>query len=66
MTLLPSDNVDIKYIGGADPEMLFLDEVGNEVEVRICVCMFVCCVTILYVCYAFVYTYFIIDSKCLL
>jgi len=26
-------DVDIKYIGGADPEMVFLDN-GEEVEVR--------------------------------
>lgn len=30
---LHSPDVDIQYIGGADPEMVFLDEDYNEVEV---------------------------------
>ena len=29
-----SPDVDIQYIGGADPEMVFLDKDYNEVEVR--------------------------------
>ena len=32
LTLISAD-VDIKYIGGADPEMVFLDN-GEETEVR--------------------------------
>ena len=28
--------MDIKYIGGKDPEMVFYDEAGSEVEVRFC------------------------------
>ena len=36
--------MDIKYIGGKDPEMVFYDEAGSEVEVRVCLtvnCQFV-------------------------
>ena len=33
LTLPLSPDVDIKYIGGADPEMVFLDKDYNEVEV---------------------------------
>ena len=37
-----SPDVDIQYIGGADPEMVFLDKDYNEVEVRTYVYMYVC------------------------
>lgn len=30
-----SANVDIKYIGGKDPEMVFYDEAGSVVQVRV-------------------------------
>ena len=36
-----SPDVDIQYIGGADPEMVFLDKDYNEVEVSLCLCAWV-------------------------
>ena len=32
-----SPDVDIQYIGGADPEMVFLDKDYNEVEVCVAI-----------------------------
>lgn len=32
---LSSPDVDIKYIGGADPEMVLLDNEYNEIEVKL-------------------------------
>ena len=36
----PSDNVDIEYIGGKDPEFVFFNAAGDEVEVSISTYMY--------------------------
>jgi hypothetical protein len=33
LTVLPSQDLEVKYIGGIDPRMLFLQD-GKETEVR--------------------------------
>ena len=38
----PSDNVDIEYIGGKDPEFVFFNAAGDEVEVSISTYMYTC------------------------
>ena len=46
-SLLLSPDVDIKYVGGADPEMVFLDVDGGETEVISCTQMSsVACITL--------------------
>ena len=38
-----SPDVELNYVGGADPEMIFLDASDKEVEVStVCVCVCVC------------------------
>lgn len=33
LTVLHSPDLEVKYIGGIDPRMLFLDDAGEEKEV---------------------------------
>ena len=47
-----SENVDIKYVGGADPEMVFINASDEEVEVYI----YLLC-ALFHVMHAWCYTY---------